>query len=146
MLSSVEKALEYDKIKALLKKYTASQLGTARVDSLTPSSDLDQVRYLQVLCSETKFFHQLYGGIPLDGLRDIRASLSRADKSGSILDTEELLDLRKVAQIPGTIHRVFEKRDRAEFPNLFAIVDILPVFPELVEAIDYCINPEGNHT
>ena len=143
MLSSVEKALEYDKIKALLKKYTASQLGTARVDSLTPSSDLDQVRYLQVLCSETKFFHQLYGGIPLDGLRDIRASLSRADKSGSILETEELLDLRKVAQIPGTIHRVFEKRDREEFPNLFAIVDILPVFPELVEAIDYCINPEG---
>ena len=143
MLSSVEKALEYDKIKALLKKYTASQLGTARVDSLTPSSDLDQVRYLQALCSETKFFHQLHGGIPLDGLTDIRASLSRADKSGSILDTEELLELRKVAQIPGTIHRVFEKRDREEFPNLFAIVDILPVFPELVEAIDYCINPDG---
>ncbi|MXZ01604.1 endonuclease MutS2, partial [Candidatus Poribacteria bacterium] len=143
MLSSVEKALEYDKIKALLKKYTASQLGTARVDSLTPSSDLDQVRYLQVLCSETKFFHQFYGGIPLDGLRDIRASLSRTDKSGSILDAEELLDIRKVAQIPGTIHRVFEKRDREEFPNLFAIVDILPVFPELVEAIDYCINPDG---
>ncbi len=143
MLSSVEKALEYDKIKALLKKYTASQLGTARVDSLTPSSDLDQVRYLQVLCSEAKFFHQLYGGIPLDGLTDIRASLSRADKSGSILDTEELLDLRKVAQIPGTIHRVFEKRDREEFPNLFVIVDTLPVFPELVEAINYCINPDG---
>ena len=143
MLSSVEKALEYDKIKALLKKYTASQLGTARVDSLTPSSDIDQVRYLQALCSETKFFHQLYGGIPLDGLTDIRASLSRADKSGSILDTEELLELRKVAQIPGAIHRLFEKRDREEFPNLFAIVDILPVFPELVEAIDYCINPDG---
>ena len=81
MLSSVEKALEYDKIKALLKKYTASQLGTARVDTLTPSYDLDQVRYLQTLCSEVTFFHQLYGGIPLDGLRDIRASLSRAAKN-----------------------------------------------------------------
>ena len=143
MLSSVEKALEYDKIKALLKKYTASQLGTARVDSLTPSSDIEQVRYLQALCSEAKCFHQLYGGIPLDGLRDIRASLSRADKTGSILDAEELLDLRKIAQIPGNIHRVFEKREREEFPNLFAIVDTLPVFPELVEAINYCINPDG---
>ena len=143
MLSSVEKALEYDKIKALLKKYTASQLGTARVDTLTPSADVDQVRYLQVLCSEAKCFHQLYGGIPLDALRDIRASLSRADKTGSILDAEELLDVRKVAQIPGNIHRVFEKRDREEFPNLFAIVDTLPVFSELVQTIDYCINPEG---
>ena len=143
MLPSVENALEYDKIKALLKKYTASQLGTARVDSLKPLTDLEQVHYLQVLCSEAKVFQQLYGGIPLDGITDIRASLSRADKTGSILDAEELLDVRKVAQIPGNIHRLFEKRDREDFPNLFAIVDTLPVFPELVETIDYCINPEG---
>lgn len=143
MLSSVEKALEYDKIKALLKKYTASQLGNARVDNLTPSADVDQVRYLQTLCSEAKFFFQLYGGIPLDGLMDIRALLSHADKTGSILGAEELLDVRKVAQIPGKIHRVFEKRDREEFPHLFNIADTLPVFPELVEAINYCINPEG---
>ena len=143
MLSSVERALEYDKIKALLKKYTASQLGTARVDTLTPSYDIDQVRYLQTLCSEVTFFHQLYGGIPLDGLRDIRASLNRAAKTGSILDAEELLEVRKVARIPGDIHSVFEKRDREEFPNLFSIIDTLPAFPELVEAIDYCINPDG---
>ena len=48
-----------------------------------------------------------------------------------------------MARIPGDIHRLFEKRDREEFPNLFSIIDILPAFPELVEAIDYCINPEG---
>ena len=143
MLASVEKALEYDKIKELLKKYTASQLGTARVDTLTPSYDIDRVRYLQTLCSETKCFHQLYGGIPLAGLRDIRGLLNHAAKTGSILDAEELLAVRKVAKIPGDIHRVFEKRERAEFPNLFAIVDALPDFPELVEAIDYCINAEG---
>lgn len=143
MLASVEKALEYDKIKMLLKKYTASQLGTARVNALTPSYDIDKVRYLQALCSEAKCFHQLYGGIPLDGLRDIRGSLHRAAKNGSILDAEELLEIRKVAKIPGDIHRIFEKREREEFPNLFSIVDALPDFPELVEAIDYCINPEG---
>ena len=82
MLSSVEKALEYDKIRVLLKKYTASQLGTARVDTLMPSCDIDKVRYLLTLCSETKFFHQVYGGIPLNGLKDIRKSLSHAAKVG----------------------------------------------------------------
>lgn len=143
MLSSVEKALEYDKIKGLLKKYTASQLGTARVDTLTPSYDIDRVRYQQTVCSEAKCFHQLYGGIPLAGLRDIRGLLNHAAKIGSILDAEELLAVRKVAKIPGDIHRVFEKRERQEFPNLFAIVDALPDFPELVEAIGYCINSEG---
>ena len=143
MLPSVEKALEYDKIKMLLKKYTASQLGTARVDTLTPSYDIDRVRYLQTLCSEAKFFHQLYGGIPLAGIKDIRGLLNHAAKIGSILNAEELIDVRKVAKIPGDIHRVFEKREREEFPNLFAIVDALPDFPELVEAIGYCINSEG---
>ena len=143
MLSSVEQALEYDKIRELLKKYTASQLGTARVDTLMPSYDVDKVRYLLALCSEVKFFHQIYGGIPLNGLRDIRKSLSHASKVGALLDAEELLDVRKVAQIPTDIYRVFEKRDREEFPNLFSIVDALPTFPELVEAINYCIDAEG---
>ncbi|MDE0324879.1 MAG: endonuclease MutS2 [Candidatus Poribacteria bacterium] len=144
MLANVEQALEYDKIRELLKKYTASQLGTARVDTLTPSYDVDKVRYLLALCSETKFFHQIYGGIPLNGLRDIRKSLTHAAKAGALLDAEELLDVRKVAQIPTDIHRVFEKRDREEFPNLFSIVDALPTFPELVEAIGDCIDAEGN--
>ena len=143
MLSNVEQALEYDKIRELLKKYTASQLGTARVDTLMPSYDVDKVRYLLALCSEVKFFHQVYGGIPLNGLRDIRKSLSHASKVGALLDAEELLDIRKVAQIPTDIHRVFEKRDREEFPNLFSIVDALPTFPELVETINYCIDSEG---
>lgn len=143
MVSSVEHALEYDKIRALLKKYTASQLGTARVDTLAPSTDVDKVRYLLTLCSETKIFHQEYGGIPLNGLKDIRKSLTHAAKVGALLDAEELLDVRKVAQIPADIHYAFEKRDREEFPNLFAIVDALPVFPELVEAIRYCIDAEG---
>ena len=144
MLSNVEQALEYDKIRVLLKKYTASQLGTARVDTLMPSYDVDKVRYLLKLCSEAKVFHQLHGGIPLNGLRDIRKSLSHAAKVGALLDAEELLDVRKVAQIPADIHRAFEKRDREEFPNLFSIVDALPAFPELVEAISYCIDAEGN--
>jgi DNA mismatch repair protein MutS2 len=143
VLASVEKALEYDKIRELLKKYTASRLGTARVEALTPSYDVDKVRYLLTLCSEATLFHQLYGGIPLGGLADVRGSLSHAAKVGAILDTEELLKIRKVAQIPTDIHKVFEKRDREEFPNLFDIVDALPVFPELVEAIIYCINPDG---
>ena len=143
MLPSVEKALEYDKIRKLLKKHTASRLGMARVDALTPSYDVDKVRYLQTLCSEVKFFHELYGGIPLGGLTDVRASLNHTAKVGAILDIEELLNVRKVAQIPTDIHKAFEKRDRDEFPNLFSIVDALPVFSELVEAIAYCINPDG---
>ena len=143
MLPSVEKALEYDKIKVLLKKYTASQLGAARVDTLTPSDEVGTVQHLQKLCSEAKTFHQRYGGIPLGGLKHIGSLLHHAAKKGSILDAEELLNVGKVAQIPSDIHSVFARQDRDKFPLLFSIVDALPSFPALVEAISQCINPEG---
>ena len=144
MLSSVEQALEYDKIRELLKRYTASQLGATRVDTLAPSRDADTIRHLLTLCSETKFFHELHGEIPLNGLTDIRRSLNYAAKAGATLDADELVDIRKVARIPEDIHRAFEKRSRDEFGTLFSLVDALPIFPELVEAIGYCIDPEGN--
>ncbi len=143
MLTGVETVLEYDKMKVLLKKYTASQLGAARVEALTPYDDVDTVRQLQKLCSEAKTFQQLYGGIPLGGLKHIGNSLRHAAKAGSILDAEELLDISKVARIPSDIHNAFAKRNPEELPHLFSIVDALPSFPALVKAVADCISLDG---
>ena len=143
MLTGVETILEYDKIKVLLKKYTASQLGAARVEALMPSDDIATVQQQQKLCSEAKMFYQLHGGIPLGGLKHIGNSLRHAAKAGSILDAEELLDIRKVAQIPSDIHRAFAKRNPDDFPHLLSIVGALPTFPALVETIADCISPDG---
>ena len=143
MLTGVETVLEYDKIKVLLKKYTASQLGAARVEALMPSDDVTTVRQQQKLCSEAKTFHQFHGGIPLGGLKHIGSSLRHAAKVGSILDAEELIDIGKVARIPSDIHRAFAKRNRDDFPHLCSIIDALPTFPALVEAIADCISPDA---
>lgn len=143
MLTGVETILEYDKIKVLLKKYTASQLGAARVEALMPSDDIATVQQQQKLCSEAKTFYQLHGGIPLGGLKHIGNSLRHAAKAGSILDAEELLDIRKVAQIPSDIHRAFAKRKPDDFQHLLSIVGALPTFPALVETIADCISPDG---
>ncbi len=143
LVSSVIQALEYDKLLEVLKGYTASRLGLSRVESLVPSTDIGEVRYLQALCSEARFFSEVYGGIPLSGLRDISHSLVHAGKVGSILEAEELLAIRKVAALPSEIHGAFDNRDREEFPYLFSLVDGLPMFPELVESIGYCLDSEG---
>ena len=143
MLTGVESVLEYDKIKVLLKKYTASQLGAARVEALMPSDDVATVQQQQKLCSEAKTFHQLHGGVPLGGLKHIGSSLRHAAKAGSILDAEELLDIGKVARIPSDIRRAFAKRNPDDFPHLFSIVGALPTFPALVEAIADCLSPDG---
>ena len=38
-------ALEYKKLKEILKRYTLSSLGNRRVDQLQPSCDFDVVQY-----------------------------------------------------------------------------------------------------
>ena len=143
MLSNVEKALEYNKLKKLLKRHTASELGNARVDRLAPSDSLDTVRNQLSLCSEAKIFHQRSGGIPLDGLTDISKILLHASKTGVILEPEELLNVAKVAQLPSTIKKKFENQNPDALPRLIYIINSLPVFDELVASICYCINSEA---
>ncbi|MYB64162.1 endonuclease MutS2 [Candidatus Poribacteria bacterium] len=143
MLFNVEKTLEYDKIKEHLIKYTASQLGKARVDKLTSYDTLDAVQHQLKLCSEVKSFHQQCGGIPLDGLMDVSSQLQQASKTGAILTPEELLNIAKVAKLPSLIKKKFKRENCEELNRLRQIIESLPVFDQLVESICYCISPEG---
>ena len=143
MLSNVENTLEYDKLKYHLKRYTASGLGNARVDNLSPSDSYDTVQYQQKLCSELKDFYQRTGGISLDGLTDISSTLLHVSKIGSILEPEDFIKIVKVAKLPSTIKKKFRKQDYDEIPRLMSIVDALPVFDELIDAVESCISSEG---
>ncbi len=139
----VEKSLEYDKLKTLLKRYTASELGAARVDKLAPSSTKDTVFNLLKLCSEAKTFLQRSGEIPLGGLTDIAHLLRHAAKTGSILAPEEFMEIVKIGRLCSTIRKRFTGQKREDYPRLLSIVTAVPLFEELVEAISYCISSEG---
>ncbi len=143
MLPNVETALEFDKLKNLLKRYTVSELGNARVDQLAPSDSLDTVRNLLKLCTEVKTFQQQSGDIPLNGLTDIGQTLRQASLSGAILEPEAFLNVEKVAELPSRIKKKFNNQDREDFPRLLYIVDSLPIFDEIVKVISNCISPEG---
>ena len=143
MLVDVAKALEYDKLKHHLKRYTASELGNARIDNLSPSDSFDTVQYLQKLCSELKVFHLGVGGISLDGLTDISSILLHATKIGTILDPEDFLKIVKVVRLPSVIKKQFKNQDADEYPRLMSIVEALPVYDEFINAISSCISVEG---
>ena len=94
-----ERALEYDKLKALMKRYTVSQPGSAKVDRLTPRHEIDEIRKGLALCSEMKSATQVAGGFSLAGLRDLASILKVAVKPGSILEAHQLLDVWHVLQV-----------------------------------------------
>ncbi len=143
MSPNVEKALEYNKLKQHLIKYTASELGKARVNELTPYDTLDTIKHQLKLCSEVKTFHQQCGGIPLDGLMDVSSLLRQASKIGAILEPEDLLNIAKVGKLPSIIRKKFRSENCDELNRLRQIIESLPEFSELVASISYCISPEA---
>ena len=139
-----EKALEYDKLKALMKRYTVSQLGAAEVDRLTPQRGIDPIRANLALCGEMKSAVQVAGGFSLAGLRDLAPILQMAAKPGAILDAGQLLDVWHVLQVAAGVDRFMRKLKRADFPKLTAMTDALPTFPALAESIHRCVSPDAD--
>ena len=139
-----ERALEYDKLKNLLKRYTVSQLGAAKVERLTPLSDIDEIRRSQTLCSETKQAIQVAGDIPLGGMKDISSLLRESVKPGSILDAHQLLDVGCVLRVMVDVAQSMSKFRRTDIPTLFTIVENLPTLSALTSSLNRCIGPEGD--
>lgn len=138
-----ERALEYDKLKALLKRYTVSQPGAAKVVHLDPKCEIIGIRNELALCSEMKNATQVAGGFSLDGLRELTPTLRIASKPGTVLEAHQLLDVWHVLQVSVNVERFARKLKKSDFPKLLTITDTLPTFPELAASIHHCIAPDA---
>lgn len=88
MNSKVLKTLEFDKIKELLKQFAASALGHARVSSLMPSVDYEEITALHEETDEAMTILRLKGHAPLGGIFDIRPHVKRAQIGGMLSPSE----------------------------------------------------------
>ncbi|MGM0841804.1 MAG: endonuclease MutS2 [Bacillota bacterium] len=88
MNSKVLKTLEFDKIKELLKQYAASALGHAKVSSLMPSVEYEEITALHEETDEAMTILRLKGHAPLGGIFDIRPHVKRAQIGGMLSSSE----------------------------------------------------------
>jgi DNA mismatch repair protein MutS2 len=86
--SKVLKTLEFDKIKELLKQYAASVLGHAKVSSLMPSVEYEEITALHEETDEAMTILRLKGHAPLGGIFDIRPHVKRAQIGGMLSPSE----------------------------------------------------------
>jgi len=86
--SKVLKTLEFDKIKELLKQYAASALGHAKVSSLMPSVEYEEITALHEETDEAMTILRLKGHAPLGGIFDIRPHVKRAQIGGMLSPSE----------------------------------------------------------
>ena len=116
--------LEFDSLRALLRRGAQTDDGRARIDALAPIADPDELRRALRLVAECADLRQRGGRLSFDGIADTSDSRSRLRIEGTALDPLAILDLARLCD------RAMDARaailvEREACPTLFEIVAAL---------------------
>ncbi|MCP4631659.1 MAG: endonuclease MutS2 [candidate division Zixibacteria bacterium] len=137
------RALEYHRIKDILKGKCYSSTGAVYVESLKPSTDRDVVIRLQKETSEFCEIIKYDGGASLERFSDILTFLSRIEVEGSYIDGKAILKIADLAEVATNVYRsLSSKRDK--YPSIWVIAQSLSDFKELRNEINRIITIEGD--
>lgn len=87
------RALEYDQVRDLLRGYTSSDLGRARVNALAPSTDRAWIERQQQLTAEIREYLRAGGRFDLSGLHDPTKLVEKSRIRGAALEPTEIRDV-----------------------------------------------------
>jgi DNA mismatch repair protein MutS2 len=116
--------LEFDPLRALLRRGAQTPDGRARIDALAPIADPEELRRVLRLVGEFAELRQRRGRLSFEGIADSSDSISRLRIEGTALDPLAILDLARLCE------RAMDARaailaEREACPTLFEIVAAL---------------------
>ena len=85
--------LEFDSLRELLRGYSSSPLGNAKIAALAPSADSSWIAEQQELAEEVREFRRVGGRFDFSGLLDVTSLIERARIVGAVLETTEIRDV-----------------------------------------------------
>jgi DNA mismatch repair protein MutS2 len=104
------RVLELNALRDLLRGYTASDVGRARVEWVVPSVDPGWIQNQQQLTADIRELRRVGGSFEFSGLREISSLLEKSRISGATLETLEIRDVVSV------VDRAAEWREIAANP------------------------------
>lgn len=136
-------ALEYDKIINLLVSKASSAMGQRLCRELTPYTDLERIRLMQVQTADalTRLFRK--GGISFGSVKDVRSSMKRLE-IGSPLNIPELLTIARLLENTANV-KSYSKQERSDIKepdSLEAMFNALEPLTHLSSEIRRCILSE----
>jgi DNA mismatch repair protein MutS2 len=93
LLHTSTRVLEFDALRELLRGYSSSPLGQARIAALTPSTDCAWIENQQTLATEIRDFRRVGGRFDFSNLIDIEQLVSKSRIAGATLETTEIRDV-----------------------------------------------------
>ena len=93
-----EEKIEFDNLRKLLKQHCLSSLGKSRVDEISMSNRIEQIKinlnltdeFLQIINSDKEF--------PVQHFFDLRGALDKIEIEGAFLELQELFDLKRALE------------------------------------------------
>jgi DNA mismatch repair protein MutS2 len=136
------KALEFDKIVALVRGMAVSEPGRRAVEQIKPSTDADEVRERLRAAAELTELRSHSGSLPLEDFEDQREILLAAAPEGAVLNGEPLLKARNFVLAARTAAAFLRSRVES-FPRVAAIVQSLVAPKELADALMGALADDG---
>jgi DNA mismatch repair protein MutS2 len=139
-------ALEFDGLRELLRGYSSSPLGQAKIAALAPSTDSRWIREQHELAEEIREFRRAGGRFDFSGLLDITKSIDQARISGAALEPSEIRDVLVL------VERAAEWREiafhppasmRSEWLRTRALSENIPDFSPFLRFFRNKIQPDG---
>jgi DNA mismatch repair protein MutS2 len=146
LLHTSARVLEFDSLRELLRGYTSSPLGQARVAALAPSMDREWIKNQQQLTTEIREFRRVGGGFEFSGLTDVSRVLEKSRIAGAALETSEIRDVVLL------VDRVTEWREisrkppdamKIEWTRVAALSEGIEDFSDFLRAFSNKISPDG---
>jgi DNA mismatch repair protein MutS2 len=117
--------LDFDPLRALVRRGAQTEMGRARVDALRPIDDIRQLQRDLRAGAESIELRQRGGRLSFDGIADLTDSISRLRIEGTALEPLAILDLARLCERAMDARAaILTERDQA--PTLFEIVAPLP--------------------
>jgi DNA mismatch repair protein MutS2 len=140
------RVLEFDALRELLRGYSSSPLGQAKIRELAPFTDSAWIAEQQDLTAEVREFRRAGGSFDFSGLLDITQLTEKSRISGAALETTEIRDVILV------VDRAAEWREIALHPpanmrtgwkRISVLSQDVPDFTDFLRAFRNKIQPDG---
>src|SRR4051812_47475486 len=122
------RVLEFDSVREMLRGYSQSELGRAKIAALAPTADRAWIMQQQQLTEEVRRFWRTGSRFEFAGLADISKLLEKSRISGAALELEEIREVLLLAD------RAQQWRDTGLHPPA-SVTEPWPAIEELTRGI-----------
>jgi DNA mismatch repair protein MutS2 len=129
-------------VRGLLAHEALTEMGRERATEAEPLTDATEVQAAIEMTRQARLALSAAGALPLEALPDIRPALTRCHADGSVLDGLELVQIVPVLDASPKL-RAYGRAARETSPDVTAVTDVLPRFPELVDRLRNSLDEAG---